>query len=256
MPPDEITPVEVVPTPDAGLTANPNPEVLTPEDPPIEATKTFTQEELDAAISKRLSRERRKWDRENATNATPAQPPVNGTELNPADFADNDAYVDALADQRAQRIVEDRERKKQTSEVVEAYHTREEAAREKYDDFEQVAYNPKVPITEPMAEAIRASDIGPEVAYYLGSNVAEAARIAKLSPFVQAKEIGRIEATLASAPPVKKTSSAPAPIVPINSKSSGAPVIDTTDPRSIKSMDTSTWIENERKRQIRMLEGK
>ena len=102
-----------------------------------------------------------------------------------------------------------------------------------------------------MAETIQSSDIGPELAYYLGSNPKEADRISRMTPLGQAKEIGKIEAKLASAPPIKKTTSAPAPISPVTARSSGAPALDTTDPRSIKSMTTSQWIEAERARQIK-----
>jgi len=144
---------------------------------------------------------------------------------------------------------------KQQAEIMEAYADSEEKVRDKYDDYDQVARNPNVPITEVMAEAIYASDVGPEVAYYLGSNVKEAARISRLSPFLQAKEIGKIEAKLASDPPVKKTSNAPAPISPVTARSAGATSHDTTDPRSVKSMTTGQWIEAERQRQIKKWEA-
>jgi hypothetical protein len=68
-------------------------------------------------------------------------------------------------------------------------------------------------------------------------------------------EIGRLEAKLADAPPVKKPSSAPAPISPVTPRQTGTPSFDTTDPRSIKSMSTSEWIEAERQRQIRKWEA-
>ena len=104
-----------------------------------------------------------------------------------------------------------------------------------------------------MAQAIQASDIGPEVIYFLGSNPKEAARISRLPPVLQAKEIGKIEANLASSPPVKKTSSAPAPIAPVAARTTGGASYDTTDPRSLKTMTTSEWIEAERQRQIKKL---
>jgi hypothetical protein len=72
---------------------------------------------------------------------------------------------------------------------------------------------------------------------------------------MQAKEIGKIEARLASDPPVKKTSNAPAPISPVTARSGSAPSHDTTDPRSIKSMTTGQWIEAERARQIKKYEA-
>jgi len=143
----------------------------------------------------------------------------------------------------------------QRAQVEEAYAEREEEARGKYDDFEQVAYNPKLPVTEVMAETIKASDIGPDLAYWLGSNPKEADRISRLSPLLQARELGKIEAKLASDPPQKKTTSAPAPIRPVTARTSGNPAYDTTDPRSTKTMNASEWIEAERARQIRKLQA-
>jgi hypothetical protein len=107
-----------------------------------------------------------------------------------------------------------------------------------------------------MAESIQASDIGPDVAYYLGVNPKEAERISKLSPILQAKEIGRLEAKIASEPMTKKTTSAPAPISPVTAKGSNSPAYDTTDPRSTKTMSTSEWIAADRARQAKAWEAK
>jgi hypothetical protein len=106
-----------------------------------------------------------------------------------------------------------------------------------------------------MAETIQSSDVGPELAYYLGSNPKEADRISRMTPLSQAKEIGKIEAKLVSAPPMKKTTSAPAPISPVTARSSGVSAYDTTDPRSTKTMTDSQWIEAERRRQIKKWEA-
>jgi hypothetical protein len=107
-----------------------------------------------------------------------------------------------------------------------------------------------------MAETIQASDVGPDVAYYLGSNPREAERISRLSPYLQAKEIGKIEVKLTDNPPVKRTTNAPPPIKPVTAKTVGAPARDTTDPRSVKDMSTSEWIEAERLRQIKQWEAR
>jgi hypothetical protein len=93
------------------------------------------------------------------------------------------------------------------------------------------------------------------LAYHLGANPKEAERISRLPPLLQAKEIGRIEAKLAADPPTKKTSSAPSPISPVTARSTGSPAYDTTDPRSIKTMSTSDWIEAERQRQVKKQEA-
>jgi hypothetical protein len=252
----EVVPAEVS-APEQVATAAPEAEELAPEavEPAAEAPKTFSQEELDAAIGKRLAREQRKWEREQAARAVEKQlktlveiPPIE-------QFASPEEYADLLAERKAEELLARREQARAQSEIIESYHDKEEDARNKYDDFEQVAYNPKLPITNEMAQTIQSSEVGPDMAYYLGSNPKEAERISRLSPLQQAKELGKIEAKLADNPVVKKTSSAPAPIAPITARSSGSPATDTTDPRSIKSMSTSEWIEAERQRQIKKWEA-
>jgi hypothetical protein len=252
----EVVPAEVS-APEQVATAAPEAEEAAPEavQPAAEATKTFSQEELDAAIGKRLAREQRKWEREQAARAAEKQLKA-PAEIPPIEqFASPDEYADALAEKKAEELLARREQARMQSEIIESYHDKEEEARNKYDDFEQVAYNPKLPITDAMAQTIQSSDVGPDMAYYLGSNPKEAERISRLSPLQQAKELGKIEAKLADNPVVKKTSSAPAPIAPVTARSSGSPATDTTDPRSIKSMTTSEWIEAERQRQIRKYEA-
>lgn len=247
---------EQVPAPEPAATAAPEPEVVaqeaeTPEEKPA---KTFSQEELDAMVGKRLARERRKWEREQSLKAKEA-PKVDAPAELPSRDADPEAYAEALAERKAEELLARREAEREQREILSQYHDREESARERYDDFEQVAYNPNLPITGVMAQTIQASDLGPDLAYYLGTNPREAERISRLSPYLQAKEIGKIEVKLTDNPPVKKTTSAPPPIKPVTAKSVGAPVRDTTDPRSVKEMSTSEWIEAERLRQIKKWEA-
>ena len=247
---DETVPLEAeVPAPELDATAAIGPEDNSTPDTSAEqeAAKVFSQEELDAIVGKRLAREQRKWEREQAQRA-----PVQRNQDIP-DYVDpaNAASIEAYAEQ----LIAQREAAKQQATIAEAYYDREEDIRLKYDDFDQVAYNTNLPVTEYMAQAIQASDIGPEVIYWLGSNPKESGRIAQLPPILQAKEIGKLEANLASNPPVKKTSTAPAPIVPVTARTSGAPAFDTTDPRSIKNMSTSEWIEADRLRQTKKYEA-
>jgi hypothetical protein len=244
---------EVDSAPTKDVTATPEVAVSSPEVADNQPAKTFSQEELDAAIGKRLAREQRKWEREQAARQTV---PVAPREVPSIDnFESTDAYAEALALRKAEELLAQRDRQKEQAEIVEAYSEREEKARDKYDDFEDVVYNPKLRITDVMAETIQYSDLGPDLAYWLGSNPKEAERIARLSPILQAREIGKIEVRLSDNPPVKKTTSAPTPISPVTARSSGSPSHDTTDPRSIKTMSTSDWIEAERNRQIRKYEA-
>jgi hypothetical protein len=246
------------PAPEQVATAAPEPETAAPEAAPEgeqkEPSKVFSQEELDAAIGKRLAREQRKWEREARQAEAPKPVPVE--HVKPEQFTTTEEYVEALTTSKAQQLVQQQQYAKQQQELLGNYHEKEEDARGKYEDFEQVAYNPKLPITQVMAQTIQASDNGPDIAYYLGTNPKEADRIARLEPFLQAKEIGRLEAKIASEPLTKKTSTAPAPISPVTPRNGGSSSFDTTDPRSIKAMSTSQWIEAERQRQVKRLEAK
>jgi hypothetical protein len=249
--------VDSAPTTDVTATpevAESTPEVAENQVDQVEEKK-YSQAEIDAMIGKRLAREQRKWEREQANRSAETQIVRAAPTASVDQFESPEAYAEALAYQKAEELIAKREAAKQQSAVLESYHDLEEEARTKYDDFEQVAYNPKLPITNVMAETIQSSDVGPELAYYLGSNPKEADRISRMSPLSQAKEIGKIEAKLVSAPPVRKTTSAPAPISPVTARSAGATTLDTTDPRSIKSMTTSQWIEAERARQIKKLQA-
>ena len=78
----------------------------TPEEKPAEVPKTFTQEELDAAIGKRLAREQRKWEREHAQRQAETQVLKAPVEIPPLDqFQSPEAYAEALALKKAQELV-------------------------------------------------------------------------------------------------------------------------------------------------------
>lgn len=252
---DEI--LAEVAAPEQEPTAVPETVVTEPEtqEPVEETPKTFTQEELDAIVGKRLAKAERQWQREQAARAVEAPKPVPTTPPTADQFETYEQYAEALAERKAVELVRQREIARQVNEIESTYAEREEKAIEKYDDFREVAYNDNLPITPEMAATIKESEVGPDLAYWLGSNPKEASRISRLSPLQQARELGKIEAKLDTSAPVKKTSSAPAPIKPVTARTTNNPSYDTTDPRSTKTMTDSEWIEAERRRQIRNLEA-
>lgn len=95
----------------------------------------------------------------------------------------------------------------------------ENVAREKWADYDAVTRSPSVPITDAMAELIKDSEYGPDVAYHLGKNPNEAARLAQMSDKQLAREMGRLEARLTTPRPVPKV--APAPVSPVGGNASG-----------------------------------
>lgn len=223
-------------------------EAQEPEAPEV---KTFTQEEFDKIVSREKAKARRQAEREFAARAEVKRPAV---DVNPDNFATTEEYVEALAEKKAADMVEQREKSRQATTIEATFRDREDEARDRYADYEAIAYT--APISDLMAEVIKASDIGPDLAYHLGKNPDEAERIASLSPLLQAKELGKLELKLADLPKQgKQTTKAPAPISPVT-PGGAAKVFDTTDPRSIKAMDTSAWIEAERARQRKKLEAR
>ncbi len=221
-----------------------------------QATKTFSQEELDAVVTKRLAREHRKWNRELAEKEINLPKVHERQDLNPESFSTTEDYIIALAETKAAQILRDKEIRFKEVEILSKWNEASDTASEKYDDFIEVTQNPHLPITEEMREAILTADDPGEVAYYLGLNIKESARISKLSPVLQAKEIAKLEFKLASEPIQTRFTKAPAPISPMKAQSSASKSFDTLDPRSTSQLSTEDWIEAERNRQRRQYELK
>jgi hypothetical protein len=99
-----------------------------------------------------------------------------------------------------------------------------------------------------MAEAILESEYNVDIAYYLGQNREESAKIAQMSPLAAAKAIGRIEAriernaTASKQVEPKRVSKAPEPVKPV-ATSSDAPTKNPDD------MSAEEWLAH-RNRQL------
>jgi hypothetical protein len=132
--------------------------------------------------------------------------------------------------------------------LVSNWEKRAGAAESKYDDFYEVVG--ELTPTQPWALAVMEADNGDDIAYYLGKHLDEARQIAAMPASSQIRAIGKLEAKLASEPAKLKTpSKAPAPINPVNGKSSG-----TSDlPQDSDSIDV--WMKKEAAREKRMRGG-
>jgi hypothetical protein len=148
---------------------------------------------------------------------------------------DEAAYQAALithATQEASRKVREElraeEAERQKAERAKSWKTRENEFKAKNPDYEDVVYT--APISDAMADLIMESEIGAELAYYLGKNTDEASRIAQLDPVKAARELGRIEAKLEKppaapvAPRPPPVSKAPPPPPRIEATESAAPI--------------------------------
>jgi len=143
------------------------------------------------------------------------------------DFDTYEKYTKALArwefaEIRAEEAFNENQRSaKQARETaVKSFQDRAKEAAKKYDDFEEVIES-DLEISSAVHACMIESEHGPEIAYHLAKNPAEAERLNKLSPLAAAREIGKLEtkfATAAAAPKPKPSSQAPDPITPVSSR--------------------------------------
>jgi hypothetical protein len=158
----------------------------------------------------------------------------------PKDFDDYDDYNEALTDwkvdQKLAKRDEDRQTEAKKSEFkksqeskIERYTKGIDAAKEIYDDFDEVIEEYDGPLTIGMQQALVDSDIGPQVAYYLAKHPKEAEKIGAMRSIIEInKAIGKIEAKLeaqndqddkAADDEKPKVSKSPPPINPVKGSS-------------------------------------
>ncbi|MCK5616762.1 hypothetical protein KAR91_83645 [Candidatus Pacearchaeota archaeon] len=167
------------------------------------------------------------------------------------DFEKYDDYIDALTDWKvdvkldAQATqVKEKEISGETAEAEKAFKGKLDVAREKYSDFDDIALNINVPITEAIVDILHDTENPGEIAYYLGKNAKECRTIANMTPIQAVRAIDKIGAEIAkelakNPPPVKteKTvTAAPAPIKPIGSRE-----IVTKDPAKMTQPEYEAW---------------
>jgi hypothetical protein len=186
-----------------------------------------------------------------------APPPVAtqvsiGVEPKPADFADYDKYVEALADHRASRKIAEWESANEQKRADEAQqsemadlHSKLDAGYGKFADFGEVAFDRTASHITPMVvEILKTCDTPADTLYYLAKNRVEGVAISRMTPIKAAREIAKIEAKLANgqvpspAPPIqRKTTNAPPPINPLSGGTGGIE----KDPSKMTQKEFEQW---------------
>lgn len=212
------------------------------------AAAARTKQELhEARENERKANERLARIRDASQAAQP--PKVN-------DFEDYNDYLIAMAAHQSVAAFD----KRQASEVEEeaaGHRSRAEAierefsaaqtatwaehaaeGRARYADFDKVVGDNSLPITADMVQAIISSDLGADLAYYLGTHREEAARIANLEPLEAGRALGAIEARL-SIPKPRTNSTTPEPITPVKPKAAARH----KDPEKMTFAEYSAWRE-------------
>lgn len=205
------------------------------------AARAAKEEAAAARVEAEAARKQVAEALESIKALTPKPPPEPIAEPRPArdDYASPEAY-DAATDQWAARGAELAAARARTETEAATKAAAETAARTAAEtaqadfvartetawqerrtkaiaetpDFIEVTESDAVAISEPMGFAIKTADNGPAMAYHLGKNPAEAARIMALPMGLQMVEMGRLAERLAT-PSRTVVSRAPAPISPI-----------------------------------------
>lgn len=231
-------------------------EITTEETAQVEESSEATAEESEDSsaepkkakgVQKRIDelthnwrsteRDRDYWRELALKNQQPQQQPQQLPEESPPkeeDFEDYNDYLKAEAryvvkeELKAEREAirqesESTERQKEGARIQADFMSRADAARGRYGDFDAVAFNPAIPISEGMMEVILRSDRGPDMAYYLGKNPDVAQKISAMTPYMAASEMGKLETSLSAQ---KKETKAPDPVEPIGSGTSKSKELD------------------------------
>jgi hypothetical protein len=210
--------------------------------------RKFSQAELDAAIQKRLLKEQRRWNRQlsqqlEEVKTGPKEPPKRESFGDDSEF--QQALIEHEAERRAEAKLRERAAKEEEESVNQRFLEKAEEAADRYEDFFSVVGNPSVHITPEMVEFFAESDVGADLAYYLGKHPKKAAEIANLSVGKAARELTKLEAELASKPKANP-SKAPEPISPVSSRGKSSATTQPSD-----DDDIETWMRKERERQRR-----
>ena len=181
------------------------------EQPKRKSRKERAREKVNAEIARRIKAEqeverlRVERDQALAVKSQPAQDDEEPLKTKADFFFDDDKYAEYLADRKFKKRLADEQKATESKKIEQAEQTFAERAgkfREEATDFDDVAL--KTPLgpyyTQDVIEAIRDSDTGPQLAYYLGQNLAETEALLKMPAAQRARAIGKIEARLEAAP--------------------------------------------------------
>ncbi len=152
--------------------------------------------------------------------------------------------VQSLDQREAERVKAELAERRQEVEAVKkqkdaeahenwAAHAADAASR--YSDFDAVVYNPALPVTQRVFDAVKQSEMPADVAYQIALDPSLARSLAGMNDLELGRAIGRIEATL-SRPRPRLETQAPPPISPVKAKGTVTP-----DPERMTMAEYMKW---------------
>lgn len=208
-----------------------------------QVAKTFSQQELDDIVKREKAKAEAKAERrvlrtlervipqpQSAPQHT-SQPAQDGKPTR-AQYADDEAYVDALTDWKLDQREAKAKADTQHRQAQTLAHKTDSiyADAEKLPGFDREAFD-ELPLTKPIVEALIESDAPAKLMHYMAANPAEVERISKLSPARQAAELGKLEAKAVEVKPPAR-SNAPQALSPVKGGASSGGMPDPSDTKA------------------------
>lgn len=181
--------------------------------------KDGIQARIDKLVREKYEKEREAayWKGVADSKSADPAPTTKKKELNPDDFNSDSEYLKAVAEETKKELRDEiiLERSKEVEEKKKREITSQyEKGRKDHPDFDSVALNTSIPITQVMFDSALGENLS-DILYHLGKNPIEASRISSLSVTQQIKEIGKIEVLLSSKPSPKTKTNAADPITTV-----------------------------------------
>lgn len=215
-----------------------------------EAGEELTPEEVERREKRRARRAAVRESKREKVRAYERLKAAQHAEPKEADFGDAEEYKIAKVIWRSRQAEHQAELKRVETEVssadeeeqsleLEEFSEQIASARKRYDDFDKVVFDKKLPVSPALAKLIVEAEQSAELAYHLGKNPDLARKLSEMSAVRMARELGKVEAGLgrtASSTPPKRVTNAPPPARTV----SGAKGAD-MDAKSIEAMSQAEY---------------
>lgn len=150
-------------------------------------------------------------------------------------FANDEGYIEAVAEWKADQRLAKREREQaeaqagaEREQMVKRWQKAQEQARKDISDYDEALKASEVQLPGHLHQAILESDMGPRLAYYFAKHPSEAKRFTSMTPTTAIRQLGKLEDKLVddegdgdepaakAIPSIEvEKSKAPAPITPV-----------------------------------------
>lgn len=214
-----------------------------------ESKKDSVQKRIDQLTAEKyeLLADREYWRNLNKPQETPkeeAQQPIKTL----ADFDYDESkfieYVQSTVTQQAQQQFEQTARQQEAARQEASFRRAEAQFAGEQSDYYAVTNTPGLEISQQLAEEIKGSEMGPQVAYHLGKNPEVSSKLSRMPYKQMMRELVKIETNLSKPKPkVESKTPPPTPKLSGNDKAS----VIRADSKNSDSLSTEEWMKRRNK---------